>query len=212
MLHNSAESIRNSGRFVKMLFVSLVVLIIDQLSKFFVKGLAIQALGINVTGLLPGQKIPIISKVFDITFAENPGIAFGLDLGDTFKFVVSVFTLITCVLLVYILFKSRAKSLGLRLSLALILGGALGNLFDRLFYGVIYGYAPFFYGKVVDFFNIKIFNLYIFHRMLGSYIFNFADLFVSLGVILLFYSYNKERNRNENLDSSLEKYLADNKE
>ena len=197
---------------MKILFVSFAVLIIDQVSKFFVKGLSIQALGINITGLLPGQKIPIISKVLDITFVENPGIAFGLDLGNTFKFVVSVFTLITSVLLVYILSKSRAKSLSFRLSLALILGGALGNLFDRIFYGVIYGYAPFFYGKVVDFFNIKIFNLYIFHKMLGSYIFNFADFSVTIGVILLFYSYNKERNRNENLDPSLEKYLADNKE
>ena len=197
---------------MKILFVSFAVLIIDQVSKFFVKGLSIQALGINITGLLPGQKIPIISKVLDITFVENPGIAFGLDLGNTFKFVVSVFTLITSVLLVYILSKSRAKSLSFRLSLALILGGALGNLFDRIFYGVIYGYAPFFYGKVVDFFNIKIFNLYIFHNMLGSYIFNFADFSVTIGVILLFYSYNKERNRNENLDPSLEKYLADNKE
>ena len=197
---------------MKILFVSFIVLVIDQVSKIFVKGLTIQLLGIKINGLLPGQRIPVVSKVFDITFVENPGIAFGLNFGDTFKLLVSIFTLITCILLVYFLYKGRAKSLGFRLSLALILGGALGNLFDRLFYGVIYGYAPLFYGRVVDFFDIRIFNLYIFHRVLGSYIFNFADFSVTIGVILLFYAYNKEKASSKNLDASLEKYLAENKE
>ena len=197
---------------MKILFVSFIVLIIDQVSKIVVKGISIQSLGIKLSGLIPGQKIPVVSKIFDITIAENPGIAFGLDFGNTFKLLVSIFTLVACVLLVFFIYKSRTKSLSFRLSLALILGGALGNLFDRLFYGVIYGYAPLFYGKVVDFFNIRIFNLYIFHRMMGSYIFNFADFSVTVGVILLFYAYRKEKSFNENLDPSLEKYLADNKE
>ena len=197
---------------MKILFVSFIVLIIDQVSKIVVKGISIQSLGIKLSGLIPGQKIPVVSKIFDITIAENPGIAFGLDFGNTFKLLVSIFTLVACVLLVFFIYKSKTKSLSFRLSLALILGGALGNLFDRLFYGVIYGYAPLFYGKVVDFFNIRIFNLYIFHRMMGSYIFNFADFSVTVGVILLFYAYRKEKSFNENLDPSLEKYLADNKE
>lgn len=197
---------------MKILFVSFIVLIIDQVSKIVVKGISVQSLGIKLSGLIPGQKIPVVSKIFDITIAENPGIAFGLDFGNTFKLLVSIFTLVACVLLVFFIYKSRTKSLSFRLSLALILGGALGNLFDRLFYGVIYGYAPLFYGKVVDFFNIRIFNLYIFHRMMGSYIFNFADFSVTVGVILLFYAYRKEKSFNENLDPSLEKYLADNKE
>ena len=197
---------------MKILFVSFIVLIIDQVSKIVVKGISIQSLGIKLSGLIPGQKIPVVSKIFDITIAENPGIAFGLDFGNTFKLLVSIFTLVACVLLVFFIYKSRTKSLSFRVSLALILGGALGNLFDRLFYGVIYGYAPLFYGKVVDFFNIRIFNLYIFHRMMGSYIFNFADFSVTVGVILLFYAYRKEKSFNENLDPSLEKYLADNKE
>ena len=197
---------------MKILFVSFIVLIIDQVSKFFVKGLTIQSLGIKISGLLPGQRIPVINKVLDITFVENPGIAFGLNFGATFKLLVSIFTLVAGVLLVYFIYKNRTKSFGLRLSLALILGGALGNLFDRLFYGVIYGYAPLFYGKVVDFFDIRIFNLYAFHRMMGSYIFNFADFAVTLGVILLFFAYNKVKSDSKSLDKSLEKYLAENKE
>ena len=197
---------------MKVLIISFLVLIIDQISKLLVKGLAIQSIGLNLRGLFPGQRIPVISNIFDITFVENPGIAFGLDFGDTFKLLVSVFTIVACILLVYILFKNRKKGLTLRISFALILGGALGNLFDRLFYGLIYGYAPMFYGRVVDFFDIRMFNIYLFHHMLGNYVFNFADFSVTVGVILLFYTYNRERSQNKDLDVSLEEYLAENKE
>ena len=197
---------------MKVLIISCLVLIVDQTSKLLIKGLEIHSIGINFKGLFPGQRIPVIGNLFNITFVENPGIAFGLDFGDTFKLIVSIFTIVACVILVYILFKNRKKSLNLRVSLALILGGALGNLFDRLFYGLIYGYAPMFYGKVVDFFDIRMFNIYLFHHTLGNYVFNFADFSVTMGVILLFYAYNKERGRNTDLDPSLEKYLAENKE
>ena len=197
---------------MKVLIISFLVLIIDQISKLLVKGLAIQSIGLNLRGLFPGQRIPVISNIFDITFVENPGIAFGLDFGDTFKLLVSIFTIVACILLVYILFKNRKKGLALRISFALILGGALGNLFDRLFYGLIYGYAPMFYGRVVDFFDIRMFNIYLFHHMLGNYVFNFADFSVTVGVILLFYTYNRERSQNKDLGVSLEEYLAENKE
>lgn len=197
---------------MKVLIISCLVLIVDQTSKLLVKGLAIHSIGLNLRGLFPGQRIPVISNIFDITFVENPGIAFGLDFGDTFKLLVSIFTIVACVLLVYILFKNRKKGLTLRISFALILGGALGNLFDRLFYGLIYGYAPMFYGRVVDFFDIRMFNIYLFHHMLGNYVFNFADFSVTVGVILLFYTYNRERSQNKDLDTSLEEYLAENKE
>ena len=197
---------------MKVLIISCLVLFVDQTSKLLIKGLEIHSIGLNFKGLFPGQRIPVIGNFFNITFVENPGIAFGLDFGDTFKLLVSIFTIVACVILVYILFKNRKKSLNLRISLALILGGALGNLFDRLFYGLIYSYAPMFYGKVVDFFDIRMFNIYLFHHTLGNYVFNFADFSVTMGVILLFYAYNKERGRNTDLDSSLEKYLAENKE
>ena len=197
---------------MKVLLISCLVLIVDQTSKLLIKGLEIHSIGLNFKGLFPGQRIPVIGNFFNITFVENPGIAFGLDFGDTFKLLVSIFTLVACVLLVYFLFKNRKKGLNLRISLALILGGALGNLFDRLFYGLIYGYAPMFYGKVVDFFDIRMFNIYLFHHMLGNYVFNFADFSVTVGVILLFYTYNRERSQNKDLDVSLEEYLAENKE
>lgn len=190
----------------------MFVVIADQISKIFVKGLEINSLGIKIKGMYPGQKFPVIKNLFNITFVENPGIAFGLSFGSNFKIFVTIFTLLTSAGLIIFLYRSRGKSLGLRVSLALILGGAVGNLFDRMFYGIIYGYAPLFYGNVVDFCDFRLFNFYLFHRTLGNYIFNFADLAVTGGVILLFYSLNKYRSAAEKPDHSIENYLADNKE
>lgn len=197
---------------MRIFLVSLFVIIADQLSKIFVKGLEIHSLGIKIKGMFPGQKIPVIKNLFNITFVENPGIAFGISFGSNFKFLITLFTLLTSIGLLVFLYRSKDKPLNLRLSLALILGGAIGNLLDRVFYGVIYGYAPLFYGKVVDFCDFRLFNIYIFHRMLGNYIFNIADLAVTSGVILLFYSLNKSRSASADQEQQIENYLADNKE
>jgi len=146
---------------VRILFVSLFIVIADQLSKIFVKGIEIIPLNIKLNGMYPGQRIPVLHNIFNITFVENPGIAFGIDFGGQFKLLITLITLIACLILFIIFYRNKNKKIMLRLSLAFILGGAIGNLIDRLFYGVIYGYAPLFYGKVVDFFDLKIFLLKI---------------------------------------------------
>jgi signal peptidase II len=80
----------------------------------------------------------------------------------------------------------------MRLSLAMILGGAVGNLIDRVFYGVFYGYAPLFYGKVVDFIDMDFFKINFFGHHYDRFpIFNIADMAVSLGVVLLILCHNK---------------------
>jgi hypothetical protein len=73
----------------------------------------------------------------------------GIQIGG--KLFLSLFTIFATILLLIFLYKNRHESFFLRLALAFILGGAVGNLIDRIFYGKIYGYAPYFYGKVVDF-------------------------------------------------------------
>jgi signal peptidase II len=198
---------------LKVLFVSFFVIIIDQISKLFVKGFSIPLLHLNFDGMYHGQTIPVIGDFFNLTFVENPGIAFGLDFGSWFKLVISIFTIIACVGLLYYLYKSRGRNLGFRLSIALILGGAVGNLIDRIFYGVIFGYAPLFYGKVVDFFNFRIFNLFMFNRTFGGYVFNIADVSVTSGVILLLYVLGSRNSESvESSGANLENYLAENKE
>ena len=198
---------------MRVLFVSFMVLFIDQLSKLFVKGFSIPFLNLNFQGMYVGQKIPLLGNLFDITFVENPGIAFGIDFGGSFKLLISIFSLLASAGLFFYLFKYRNKIFSLRLSLALIFGGAMGNMFDRIFYGVIYGYAPLMHGRVVDFFNLKFFNLFIFDRLFGNYVFNIADVAVTAGVILLLFSLNRQKEMElQEQPEVLETILAENKE
>jgi len=194
---------------LKVLFVSFFIVIADQLSKLFIKGFSIPFLKLNFLGLQPGQRIPVIDGLFNITLVENPGIAFGINFGADFKILISLFTLMASVGLLLYLLRNKEKSFGFRLSLALILGGAVGNLIDRIFYGIIYGYAPLLYGKVVDFFDFRMFNLFIFNKTFGNYVFNVADISVTAGVILLLYVFNKQKSTANNLDSNVENVLAE---
>ena len=75
----------------------------------------------------------------------------------------------------------------------MILGGAIGNLIDRMFYGIIYNYAPMFYGKVVDFFDFDFFNFSILGRDYDRWpIFNIADASVTVGVFILVFFYRRQ--------------------
>jgi signal peptidase II len=192
---------------LKVLFVSFVVLILDQLSKLYIKGFSLPVLRIHHEGMYQGQQQSVWGDFFNITFVENSGIAFGLNFGSEFKLLVCLFTFAAVIALFYYLLKIKNKPLPIRLSVALIIGGAAGNLIDRLFYGIFYGYSGLFYGKVVDFFDIRILNLILFNKSFGNYVFNVADLALTTGVIMLMFFYGKK-------ESSVvsENYVLDNKE
>ena len=193
---------------MRLLIVSFVVVFADQVSKLFVKGFP----AFNLTGILPGERVPVIGNLFSITLVENPGIAFGINFGSQFKLLISIFTLIASIGLLFFLFRIRNKSFVLRLSIALILGGAVGNLIDRLFYGIIYSYAPLFHGKVVDFFNIHFFKIYLFNNTLGNYIFNVADLSVTAGMICLVFAIRKHSKEGKSHNPVIEDFLVKGKE
>jgi signal peptidase II len=161
-----------------------------------------------------GQQIPLLDNLFNITYIENPGIAFGINFGPGFKLLTSIFTLAAAILLLIYLFRIKEKPLAMRVSVALILGGATGNLIDRIFYGVLFGYSNLFYGKVVDFFDIRIFNLLLFDRTIGNYVFNIADIAVTTGVAILLFVYNKKEAKEPVIEDSpaIDNYLADNKD
>ena len=171
---------------MRVLFVSLFVVIADQLSKFFIKGISIPFLNINIIGMNERQSINVFGDFFKITFVENPGMAFGIGVSTEIKLLLSLFSLAASIGIIYYMYKSKEQKLILRLALALILGGAVGNLIDRTFYGVIYGYAPVFFGNVVDFLNVEFFDFNIFGQSYERFpIFNIADSAVSIGVVLL---------------------------
>lgn len=183
---------------MRVLFITFAVIFIDQVSKLYVKGISIASLKINFEGMYIGESISVIGDFFRITFTENPGMAFGFDPGSDFKLFISVFSVAASIGLLIYLYTIRKKSLSLKIAIALILGGAVGNVIDRMFYGIIYDYAPLFYGKVVDFFDFDFFNFSIFGRSYERWpIFNIADAAVSIGVLILlvFYKHHEAEDK-----------------
>ena len=188
---------------MRVLYATLFVVIADQVSKFWIKGFHIPFLNIKHDGMYIGQKIPVIGDFFRITFIENPGLAFGIDIDSTIKLWISLFSLIASIGLIIYLYTVRTEKFGFKLALALILGGAIGNFIDRAFYGIIYDYAPLFYGKVVDFLDFDFFNLTLFGKSYDRFaIFNIADSSVTIGIFLLLFLY-----RNHGKEESSEAVL-----
>ncbi len=171
---------------MKVIYISVIVVILDQISKLLVKGFSIPFLNINIKGMHYGESISIIDPYFKFTYVENPGMAFGIHVDGYFKLFLSLFSLVASVALVLYIYKHRNKKFLFRAAFALILGGAIGNLIDRFFYGIAYGYGPFLYGKVVDFLHVDAFGFTVFGRTYDSFpIFNIADSAVTIGVIIL---------------------------
>lgn len=183
---------------MKALYLSFAVVLIDQVTKLMVKGFSISFLNINYEGMYLGQMIPIFGDFFRFTFVENPGMAFGYDPGSNFKLIISIFSLVASIGLIFYLYVIRDKSWSLKIAIALILGGAVGNLIDRTFYGLFFDYAPLFYGKVVDFFDVDFFDFTLFGRSYDRWpVFNIADAAVTIGVLILVLFYKKHQEDDE---------------
>ena len=179
----------------------MTIVVLDQVSKLFVKGFSIPFLNINYQGMYPGQRITILGNFFRLTFIENPGMAFGFDPGLNMKLWISLFSLVASVGLTVYLYIIREKNLTLRLAIAFILGGAVGNLIDRMFYGIFYHYAPLFYGRVVDFLDFDFFKFNLFGRSFDRWpIFNFADASVTIGVLILIFFYRSAKSDDSDVE------------
>ena len=177
---------------MRILFVSLSIIIADQVTKLLVKGVNIPFLGLEIKGLHLGTSIPIFGDALRLTYIENPGMAFGIDIGGKLFF--TIFSVLASIGILIYLFKVKNEHVFFRLSLAMILGGAVGNLIDRVFYGFLYGEGPLFYGKVVDFIDADFFNITLLGYHLNRWpVFNIADASVTCGVILLLLSHRKTR-------------------
>ena len=132
------------------------IFLLDRLSKIYVIYLDKKFLGSEL----------LSSKFLNIRLIWNEGIAFGL-LSFNEKIFYNLLTLIILIIILIIFFMVL-KSYGLKkYSLLMILGGALGNVYDRIFYGA-----------VPDFIDFHIGNFHWF-------IFNVADIFITLGVIFM---------------------------
>ena len=157
--------------FIINFLVTFFIFLIDRISKIYV---------INLDKKLLGSEI-FSSKYLNISLIWNEGIAFGLfSLGDKTSYnFLTIFILIIILIIIFMLKKSEGLK---KYSLLMILGGALGNLFDRIF------------NKAVpDFID---FHVEEFHW----FIFNVADIFISIGVILMiFLEFTDNKKKHENI-------------
>jgi signal peptidase II len=175
---------------VRILYVTLGIVVVDQITKLLVKGFSLPLLDFYVAGMQQGQSIPVIGNFLRITYIENLGMAFGIDVGG--RLFLIFFSFAASIGILYYLYHVRNESFIVRLPLAMILGGAIGNLIDRIFYGVIFGEAPLFYGKVVDFIDVDFFNIDVLGFHISRWaIFNVADASVTVGIAIMLIFYRK---------------------
>jgi len=140
-----------------------------------------------------GQSIPVIGDFLRLTFVENPGMAFGIEIGG--RLFLTIFSMIASIGIFYYIYRVRNEAFIIRLTLAMILGGAIGNLIDRSFYGVIFGEAPLLYGKVVDFIDMNFFHINFLGIHMDRFaVFNVADVSVSTGIVLMLLFHKKFTN------------------
>lgn len=139
---------------MRALVTTAIVVVLDQVSKHLVR----QHLDLH-------RSLSVLGNFFKLTYVENSGIAFGIDVGGTLPLFTGLSILAIGFIFTY-LYRERSSHLAVRVSLALILGGAVGNLIDRIIFG-----------KVVDFLDFG----------LGAYrffVFNLADTAVTVGVTI----------------------------
>lgn len=188
------------SKLLKVSLIVFIILFIDQFSKIWIK-----------TNMTIGESIQI-TNWFYIYFVENPGMAFGMELFN--KMFLTLFRAVAVVAIGYYVFYTIKKGFkfGFTIAVALIFAGALGNIIDCVFYGVLFsssvgqvatflpeggGYAPLFYGKVVDMLYFPLIDTtwpswipWIGGNSLTFFdpVFNIADSAICIGVfyILLF--------------------------
>lgn len=160
-LSDPAGSSPESGNYKKLLLISGLVIIFDQVTKFLI-----------LSNLPLYRSIPIIPGFFSITHIHNPGGAFGFMANQSLTMRHVVFLLVSslAVCLIFYFYRNTPKSHPVLASgIALIFGGALGNLIDRIRFG-----------EVVDFLDVYIGN----HHWPA---FNIADSAITIGVCIFLY-------------------------
>jgi signal peptidase II len=175
---------------MRVIIISGLIILADQAAKLAVKGFNFPILGLRADGVPYGASYPVLGDFVRLTYIENPGMAFGIDVGGKLFF--SLFSILASAGIFWYLYRAKDEPFAFRLSLALILGGAVGNLVDRVFYGVIFGDAALFHGRVVDFIDVDFFNVSVFGYSLHRWpVFNIADASVTCGVLLMLFAHRR---------------------
>ena len=177
----------------KIFLLVVLLLIVDQVVKLWIK-----------THMAAGESFTVFPNWFFIHFIENPGAAWGMQLGGAWgKLTLSLFRLILSGVLVWYIVRliGRKAPVGVVAGFGLILAGAVGNIIDSAFYGLIFnestrttvahlvpwgqGYAGFLHGHVVDMLYFPLLYNKAGEVIFFSPVFNIADTYISIGVIYL---------------------------
>lgn len=106
--------------------------------------------------------IPVIGNIFNLTYVENRGAAFGMLQDNQIIFI--VVALVASCYGIYYLHTKKVNNVG-KIGIILIISGAIGNLIDRVRLGFVVDYLDF--------------------HIIWSYVFNLADCFVVIGTVFL---------------------------
>ncbi len=185
-----------------MALILLALLFVDQVVKIWIK-----------THMAVGESYTVFHDWFFIRFIENPGAAYGMELGGDYgKLILSLFRLVAIGVLGWYIVRlvDKKAPTGVVVGFVLIMAGAVGNIIDSAFYGVLFsestpwsvaqllpeggGYAGFLHGNVVDMLYFPIIESHYpswFPWVGGdpfvffSPIFNIADSYITIGVAYL---------------------------
>ena len=159
-----------NSNFSLNLIIIFSIFILDRLSKLYI---------IYLDKINTSSEI-FLSKFLNIYLIWNEGIAFGL-LSFEKDNLYNILTALIIIIILFLLFLIT-RSTGLKkYSLTMIIGGALGNVFDRIYYKA-----------VPDFIDFHVGNFHWF-------IFNIADIFITIGVILMILLELIDNNKNKSL-------------
>lgn len=131
------ELLSGSNRMLKWLWISLLVIVLDQLTKLWAS-----------SALNYGDPVAILPS-FNLTLFFNTGAAFSFlnQAGGWQRWLFTIIAItVSSVLLVWMRRLNRSQR-WLAVALALVLGGALGNLIDRLYLGHVIDFVDVYYGK-----------------------------------------------------------------
>ena len=137
-------------------WIIFFIFFLDRSSKYFITNLSDPVNGLNIE----------ITSFLNFNLIWNKGIAFGLlSFDQDFLYNIITFVIFLITILIF-WFSQKTKGLE-KIGFLIIVGGSSGNIFDRIYYSA-----------VADFIDISINNFHWF-------IFNVADIFISIGVITL---------------------------
>ncbi len=154
---NKASEIKVAASGLWWLWLSVVALVLDQVTKHMIVG-----------SVALGEKIDVL-PVFQIAHVHNHGAGFSFlsDAGGWQRWALSLVAVVICGLLLYWMRTTPKSNKLLGMSYSLIIGGAIGNLYDRLVHGF-----------VEDF-------IHVYYQVYEFPTFNIADIAISLGAMLL---------------------------